>query len=115
MKFSLLLFALGMKLRMTAMFSQTFRKRVRRKDFSLVIRAADSGRSRTFYLKRGRIRSSGRRNRNADTELLWCDAQTAVRVMLSKNDLDGFSAIGRADLRIFGDFENALLFMDLAE
>ncbi|WP_319522760.1 hypothetical protein [uncultured Desulfosarcina sp.] len=115
MKFSLLLFALGLKLRITAMFSKAFRKRVRRKDFSLTIQASDSGRSRTFYLKRGRIRSTGRKNRQTDTELLWCDAKTAVRVMLSKNDLDGFSAIGRRDLRIFGDFENALLFMDLAQ
>jgi hypothetical protein len=35
--------------------------------------------------------------------------------MLSSDELDAFSAIGRARLRILGDLENALRFMDLAQ
>jgi hypothetical protein len=35
--------------------------------------------------------------------------------MLSSDELDSFSAIGKAQLRVLGNFENALRFMDLAK
>ena len=35
--------------------------------------------------------------------------------MLSSGELDSFSAIGQARLRILGDLENALRFIDLAK
>ena len=115
MKFSLLLVVLGIKLRMTALFSAAFRKKLRKKDFSLVIRTDDDRRARTFKIIKGKVRSKRGGNKSADTELVWCDEHTAVSVMLSKNELDGFSAIGRSDLRVTGNFENALWFMELAE
>jgi hypothetical protein len=34
--------------------------------------------------------------------------------MLSGNELDSFSAIGRSQLRILGNFEYAMWFIDLA-
>ena len=115
MKFSLLLFVLGIKLRITALLSDAFRKKLRKKDFSLVIRTDDDRRARTFSFVKGNVRSKRGRDQTADTELVWCDENTAVSVMLSKNELDGFSAIGRSDLRVTGNFENALWFMELAE
>lgn len=115
MRFSLLLAALGLKLRMTAKFSASFRKKARKKDFKLAIRADNSNIARTYEFISGKIRSIKGYDTNADTELVWCDVGTAVKVMLSKNELDGFSAIGRSDLKILGNFENALWFMELAE
>ena len=115
MKFSLLLFVLGLKLRITALMSETFRKKLRKKDFILVIRTTDGKRARTFNILSGKVRSHSGRIESPDTELIWCDENTAVTVMLSKNELDGFSAIGRSDLCIMGNFENALWFMELAE
>ena len=114
MKLSVLLFALALKLRVSALISAAFRKRLRGRDFAIVIRTAEQGPARTFRIRGGRIRSRSGRDRSADTELVWCDAQTAFRTMLSSNELDSFSAIGRARLRILGDLENALRFMDLA-
>jgi hypothetical protein len=114
MRLSVLLFALGLKLRMSALISATFRKRLRSKDFVIVIRTAEQGPARTFRIHAGRIRSRSGRDLSTDTELVWHDAQTALRTMLSSNELDSFSAIGQARLRILGDLENALRFMDLA-
>jgi hypothetical protein len=115
MKLSLLLFALGLKLRLSALISATFRKRLRSRDFVIVIRTAERGPARTFLIHGGRIRSRLGRDASADTELVWRDAQTAFRTMLSSDELDSFSAIGQARLRILGDLENALCFMDLAK
>lgn len=114
MKLSALLFLLGLKLRISALISAAFRKRLRNEDFAIVIRAAEGGPARTFRIRGGRVRSSSGRGRSADTELLWCDPQTAVRIMLSRDELDSFSAIGKGQLRVVGNLENALRFMDLA-
>jgi hypothetical protein len=115
MKLSVLLFVLALKLRLSALISQAFRKRLRSKDFVIVIRTAEEGPARTFRIHGGRIRSSLGRDPSADTELVWHDAQTAFRTMLSSDELHSFSAIGQARLRILGDLENALRFMDLAK
>lgn len=114
MKLSVLLFVLGLKLKVAGLFNRDFRKTLRGKDFVLVIRTADGGRARTFFFKNGRVRSRWGRDRRADTELVWCDPDTAVRVMLSKDELDGFSAIGSSRLRILGNFEHAMRFIDVA-
>ena len=105
MQLPTLLFLLALKLRVFALLSATFRKRLRNEDFALVIRTA---------VRDGRIRSRRGRDRSADTELVWCDPQTAVRIMLSSDELDSFSAIGKSQLRVVGNFENALRFMELA-
>lgn len=115
MKLSLLLIILGFKLYLTGIFSEKFRKMVRKKDFTLTIRSADHRQARTYNFEKGKIRSGKGEDENADTVLIWKDAATAVRVMLSKNELDGFSAIGNTNLRIAGNFEYALWFMELAE
>ncbi|MBN1534177.1 MAG: hypothetical protein JXA20_16010 [Spirochaetes bacterium] len=114
MKFRLLLFILAVKLRATAALSAGFRKRLRGKDMVLVIRTGREDQARTYHIAGGRVRSAAGRDPSAATELVWCDPDTAVRTMLSKDELDGFSAIGRGQLRILGNFENALRFLDLA-
>jgi hypothetical protein len=115
MNLSVLLFLLGLKLRMSALISSTFRKQLRNESFVIVIRTAGGGAARTFRIHGGRIRSRSGRDQPADTELVWCDPQTAVRTMLSSDELDSFSAIGKAQLRVLGNLENALRFMDLAK
>ncbi len=115
MKLSLLLFILGIKLKLAALAGVSFRKKLRRKDFVLCIRTEDGARAHTYRLKGGRVSSRFGRDPAADTELVWRDADIAVRIMLSKYDLDGYSAIGKGILRIQGNFENALLFLELAE
>jgi hypothetical protein len=114
MKFTLLLFALGVKLRMNALVSKDFRKKLRKENFALVIRTAGNERARTFRFRKGWFRSRPGSGPRVDTELVWCDPDTAVRTMLSKNELDVFSAIGRSELRILGNFKYALWFMELA-
>jgi hypothetical protein len=115
MKLSLLLFVLGVKLKVTAWLSPAFRKALRQGDFVLVIRTDRPGEARTFIIRDGAVHSHRGRDEAADTELVWCDADTAVRAMLSKNELDVLSAIGRWQVRVLGNISHALRFMDLAK
>ncbi|MBI3073710.1 MAG: hypothetical protein HYY84_16490 [Deltaproteobacteria bacterium] len=116
MKLSLLLLALGIKLKLSSIASAGFRRHLRTNDFVLVIRTeALPGRARSFQIRGGRIKSRRGRDESADTELVWCDADTAVRAMLSSNELDVFSAIGRSQVRILGNLSYALHFMDMAK
>jgi hypothetical protein len=113
-KFSILLFAIGAKLRMTGLASGQFRKLLRRERFVLVIRTEDGCRARTYHVGKGRAWARRGTDPRADTQLVWCDAETAARTLLSKNELDVYSAIGSSKLRIFGNFKYALWFMKLA-
>jgi len=115
MKLSLLLLALGMKLKVQSFMDAELKKALRQGDFKLVIRTGRPGEARTFSIKNGRFSSHWGRDRAADTELVWCDADTAIKAMLSKNELDVLSAIGRWQVRILGNLSYALRFMDMAK
>jgi hypothetical protein len=115
MKLSLLLFVLGLKLKASSWLSPAFRKALRQGDFVLVIRTDRPGEARTFVIRDGAVKSHRGRDGAADTELVWCDADTAVRSMLSKNEMDVLSAIGKWQVRVLGDMSHALRFMDLAK
>lgn len=114
MKLSLLLFAIAARLRFSWLTSRSFRRLSRLEDFVLTIRTADGTRARSFHFRRGWFWSRRGTSGRADTQLAWCDADTAVRALLSKNELEVYSAIGSSRLRILGNFKYALLFMKLA-
>ncbi len=113
-KFSVLLFAIGAKLRISGLASAEFRKLLRMERFVLVIRTADGCRARSYHVGKGRAWARRGTDPAADTQLVWRDAETAARTMLSKNELDVYSAIGSSKLRILGNFKYALWFMKLA-
>jgi hypothetical protein len=114
MKLSLLLFALSMRLRLRHRLSAEFRKKLRERACVLVMRTEDGRQARTFTFRDGQVRSRAGWDRAADTELVWCDADTAVKAMLSRDELDMFSAIGRSQLRILGNLAYALWFTEVA-
>lgn len=114
MKFSLLLLAIAAKLRLSWLTSPYFRKLARRENFVLAIRTADGARARSYHFRNGWFWSRRGASGRADTELAWFDEDTAVRALLSKNELDVYSAIGSTRLRILGNFKYALWFMKLA-
>ncbi len=114
MKLSILLYVLGVKLRAQVLMSAAFRKKIREKDCVLVIRTADGKQARSFVFDHGRFRSRAGADSAANTELVWCDSGTALKAMLSRNELDLFSAIGRSQLRILGNLDFALWFTDIA-
>lgn len=114
MKLSLLLFVLGVRLKLRRRLSAESGKKLRERDCVLVMRTEDGKQARTFIFRGGQVGSRGGWDRSADTELVWCDADTAVKAMLSRDELDLFSAIGRSQLRILGNLAYALWFTEVA-
>ncbi len=114
MKFQLLLLILGLKLRAAAAFSTRFRRALRGRDCVITIRTADGLWARSYAFRRGRVSASRPAPQPADAELVWCDADTALKALLSRNDLDLYSAIGRRQLAILGNLEHAFWFADIA-
>lgn len=114
MRLALLLFALGLKLRWSVWRSARFRARLRYANRIVVIRTLDGRYARTYIFRDGAVRDHGGTDPAATAELVWSDARTAVAVMLSGNPLDNFSAIGRGDLAIHGNLQDALWFSELA-
>ena len=113
MRLSAILFLLGIKLRWSAWRDREFRKRLRRIDRVVVIRTVDGRQARSYVFRDDSVRSEGGIHPQATAELVWTDADTALKAMLSDNPLDNFSAIGRGDLSITGNLQDALWFSDL--
>ena len=113
MRLSAILFLLGLKLRWSAWRDGKFRKRLRRLDRVVVIRTEDGRQARSYVFRNDSIRIQRGGHPEATTELVWVDADTAIKAMLSDNPLDNFSAIGRGDLSIKGNLQDALWFSDL--
>lgn len=113
MKLTLILFALGLKLRWKARFDAAFRKQLLDVDRLIVIRTRDSTRARSYHFRNGRVAVTAGVHPEANAALIWKEISVAVSAMLSDNELDLFSAIGRGDLEIAGNLQDALWFSDL--
>ncbi len=115
MRLSLILYALGLKLRWSQWRDPQFRKQVRLIDKVVVIRTEDGSAARSFVFRADRLQVVGGVHPEATTELMWRDNAVAVRAMLSTNPLDTFSALGRGDMAILGDIQDALWFSDFVD
>ncbi len=114
MRLALLLYLLGLKLRWSAWRSAQFRARLRRVDRLIVIRTADGRHARSYVFRDDNVRHHGGADPAATAEMVWSDAGVAFRTMLASSVLDNFSAIGRGDLVINGNLQDALWFSDIA-
>jgi hypothetical protein len=113
MRLSAILFLLGLKLRWSAWRDGDFRKKLSRLDRVVVIRTEDNRQARSYVFRDDTVRAVAGIHAQATAELVWSDADTAVQAMMSGNQLDSFSAIGRGDLTILGNLQDALWFSDL--
>ena len=113
MKFTLILLALGWKLRWKAHFDAAFRKQLNDVDRLIVIRTRDGTRARSYRFLDGQVTVTAGILPEANVALIWSEVSVAVSTMISRNELDLFSAIGRGDLEIAGNLQDALWFSDL--
>lgn len=113
MRLSAILFLLGLKLRWSAWRDGEFRKQLRRLDRIVVIRTEDGHHARSYIFRNDTVCDHGGIDPQATAELVWSNAGIAVKAMLSANPLDSFSAMGRGDLAIHGNLQDALWFSDL--
>ena len=101
-------------MRWKARFDAAFRKQLCDVDRLIVIRTRDGIRARSYHFRDDGVAVTAGAHPGATVALIWNEVSVAVLAMLSSNELDLFSAIGRGDLEIAGNLQDALWFSDIA-
>lgn len=113
MRFSLLLYGFHILLRFTAWRRVSFREHLKGKDFSMLIRTADGRRARRYVFSGGEISSSKGNGTAADFSLVWKDAATGYRAMISMKPKALMHAIGDGSLKLEGDAGRVTAFLSI--
>jgi len=113
MKLAALLYVLKLKLRCAAWKDGGFRKLLKKRDYTLVIRTADSTVGRSFTFSGGRVLSKRGTYPAPDMEMVWCDADTAFRAMVAGDDTAVIQALGKSQLKIEGNLDHFFWFGDV--
>ncbi len=102
MKLSLLLYALSLELRRAARTNRAFRSYIGNVPLRILVKTADDRHGRLFVFDRGRVSSVAGARHRCDAALVWADAGTAFRVMVSGSDEATFLAAAEGKLRVEG-------------
>ena len=102
MRFSLLLFGLYLKLRISAKNNAAFRSYIGNLRLRILIKTADDKRGRLIIFDQGKIRSRRGARHESDVALVWADPKTAFKVMLSMSDEAIFNAAAAGKVRVEG-------------
>lgn len=103
MKFSLLLFILFRKLKKASRKKESFIHYIRNKNARILIGTADGKRSRMFVFSNGTVSSPKNEKGGYDVAMLWADADSGFKAMISDNDADTMVAWKAGKLRVEGN------------
>ncbi len=111
MKFKLLLFILGQKMKRAAKKNDAFRNFIRGKNIRIVMKTADGRQGKAFIMADGGVRTSARDLARADAALVWCDGGTAFNVLSSWDDEAIIAAMTEKKLQSEGDYREFIWFL----
>ncbi len=115
MKFQILLFILGRKLRKKAKTDPEFKKKLAEKNCTVQIKTADNSRGRFFTFTNGDVITEKGIAPKADVSLVWKDAKNGFEVLSSGNQQRNMQALQNGELKLEGDGTTALWFVDKAK
>ena len=110
MKFTLLLFILYRKLKKASKKNPEFKEFIKNEKTKVLIKTADGKRARLYIFDNGEISSRRGDQKQFDVALVWSDADTAFKVMSSKDINKSMEALYEGKLRFEGDANQALWF-----
>lgn len=99
---ALLLFALSLKLSKAAKNNKAFKDYIGSIQLRILIKTADNKWGRLFVFDKGRVTSFAGADHSADAALVWSDAATAFKVMLSGSEEATFLAAASGKLKVEG-------------
>ena len=106
----ILLYVLKWKLKRAVKKRPAFRKMVRKRDYTLVIRTADGRYGRFFTFSGGDVVSRNGRHPKPDLELVWVDSVTAFRALAAGGQEAVVQALGKSQLKIEGNLDHFFWF-----
>lgn len=110
MKFKLLLFILGQKMKKAAKKNDAFRNFIMGKNIRIVMKTAD-GRGKAFIFRDGNVLTSGSDLAVADASMVWSDGNTAFSVMSSGDDEAIIAAMTEKKLQSEGNYREFMWFL----
>ena len=102
MRLSFLLFVLYLKLASAAKKNKAFQNYIGTVQLRILIKTADGRHGRVFIFDKGRVSSLSGTNHGFDAALVWADAGTAFKVMISGSDEASFLAAAAGKLKVEG-------------
>lgn len=102
MLFSFLLFVLNLKLRWASRTNPAFKSYIGTIRLRILIKTMDGKRGRLFIFDKGKVTSLSGANHACDAALVWTNAFTAFRVMLSGSDRATFMAAAKGKIKVEG-------------
>lgn len=115
MKFTLLLWYLGKKLKGRAKSDPDFKKKVAEKNCTVQIKTADNSKGRFYTFKDGEVISKKGIATDPTVALVWKDAATGFAVLASGDAAKNMEAIQNGTLKFEGDGGTALWFAGIAK
>jgi hypothetical protein len=111
MKFTFLLFILYLKLKKAAKKNPEFQEFIKKEKTRVLIKTADGKRGRMFIFDNGKFSSvPGGDQKQFDVAMVWKDADTAFKVMVSEDLNQSMEAAYDGRLVFEGDANQALWF-----
>lgn len=110
MKFQALLFILYLKLVRAAAKNQRFKKFIKDKRMKFVIKTRLGARGRQYVFDNGKISSTSKAIKECDAAMVWCDADTAFKVMSSGDQEASVAALTERKLLVEGNFKDFMWF-----
>lgn len=102
MKFSVLLFALFIILKIASYTHSGFKKYIARVSAKILIKTKDGERARMFVFDKGRLSSVSGDQNHFDAALVFQDAETGFSVLSSKKKDASFNAAAEGKLKVLG-------------
>jgi len=90
--------------------NELFRRHLQARTGSVLIRTADHSAGRLYVFSKGHLFTKADRHGDADVRMIWKDAGTAFRAMISNDPQTVTRAIDCGDLRVEGDISVAQWF-----
>jgi len=115
MKFKILLFILGRKLKARAKNDPDFKKKVAEKNCTVQIKTADNSKGRYYTFNNGEVISKKGIAANPTVALVWVDAATGFAVLSSGSAEKNMEAVKNGSLKFEGDGGTALWFAGVAK
>ena len=110
MKFSIVLAVLYLKMKSALKGNDLFKRRSLLKTGSVLIVTADRRHGRLFVISKGKIFTRRDTQADADVKMVWKDAATALKYMLSDDPVAIPRAMDRGDMKMEGDVSVAQWF-----
>jgi len=90
-------------LKIYPVFNKSFREKLREQDCSLTISENETGISRIYHLKKGKVKTFRCKDEETDISLIWSDAAKGARYMMTPSSTIMTMALGKGHLSLKGD------------